>query len=385
MKITKKFLHRVYKYAVTYGFLDSIQKAWGIAPRLFTIRGLPLSILVEVSNCCNMHCEYCVLDDGAQGDRVMSNTTFANVLPYLRNTLRIYVSGLAEPLMNNRFTSMLADIRRIAPYTSIQMCTNGALLTRKISKNLLDQKLDALFFSLDGVDAKKVDNIRLGGSLVNQISNIKTLHSLKRERSSKKPLIATTVVLQKKNVEQLPAIIKLSSQLGIKVVGINGLEPYVDNMVDAILWNDPSIVGQLKIVLSEASTAAAEANIELRLPAFRPQPAICTQISRPIILADGTVVPCSVLAYPRGSFLYVDKSESTIKANGVIKRLSFGNVNERSFKSIWMDKEYLDFRRNVQRGSFPPPCKKCLMKHHIICPVPHLNVEQCLNTLRATI
>ena len=156
-------------------------------------------------------------------------------------------------------------------------------------------------------------------------------------------------------------------------------------MLDAILWNDRSIVGQLKRVLSEASTVAAETNIVLRLPAFRPQPAICTQISRPVIIADGNVVPCSVLAYPRGSFLYVDDSGTTIKANGVIKKLSFGNVNERSFNSIWMGKEYLDFRRNVQRGSFPPPCKKCLMKHHVICPVPHLNVAQCLNTLHAAI
>ena len=177
--MTQKFLHRVFRYALTFGLLDSIQKAWCIASHLFTMRGLPMTILVEISNCCNMHCEYCVLDEGAQGDRVMSKTTFANVLPYLRNALRVYVSGLAEPLMNNRFTSMLADIRRVTPYGSIQMCTNGSLMTRKISEHILDKKLDVLFFSLDGVDVKMVDKIRRGGSFVNLISNIEILQSLK--------------------------------------------------------------------------------------------------------------------------------------------------------------------------------------------------------------
>ena len=201
------------------------------------------------------------------------------------------------------------------------------------------------------------------------------------QRSSKKPILGATVVLQRKNVEQLPAIIKLSSKKGVKVININGLEPYVANLVNACLWNDPSVRGQLREVLFVASTFAAEAKIQLRLPSFRPQPAICPQVFRPIILSDGTVVPCSVLAYSRRSFLYVDNSESIIKTKGVIKRLSFGNVNERSFKYIWMGREYLAFRRSVLRRNFPPPCKRCLMKHNVICPSPPLNVAECLNTL----
>ena len=374
-------LARAVRYARAHGVVSSAHKAARLAARHATMRGLPMTVHVEVSNVCNLSCEYCVLDRGAQGDRVMSDTTFAAVLPVLRNALRINVSGLAEPLMNTRFTAMLGEIRRVAPTAAIQMNTNASLLTAQIAQRLVESRLDEVVFSLDGVDAEHFDAVRHGASLAGLIENIGTLRAVVRERRAGSPALSATTVLQRHNVAQFPETVRLAGRMGATVVNANGLEPFVASVADAPLWTDPDGVDDLADVLREAGAAASAAGIELRMTALRPQRAICPQIFRPIILADGAVVPCSVLAYPRASYLTIDDAGAVVRRESVTPRVSFGNVNETPFRDIWQGDEYVRFRHAVEHRDFPVACRSCLMKHHVICPQPPLTLAECLGTL----
>jgi MoaA/NifB/PqqE/SkfB family radical SAM enzyme len=372
---------RAVRYGRAHGIGPSVHKAARLAARYVTMHDLPMTVHVEVSNVCNLNCEYCVLDQGAQGDRVMREATFENVLPYLRNALRINVSGLAEPLMNTRFTAMLAEIRRAAPTAAIQMCTNASLLTEEIAHSLVDSKLDEVAFSLDGVDPEHFDAVRHGASLSGLVDNIATLRRVISERGADRPALSATTVLQRHNIEQFPAVVRMAGEMGVTTINANGLEPYVADLVDAPLWTDPDSVTGLGDILREAGIAADEAGIELRMTAMRPQPAVCPQIYRPIVLADGAVVPCSVLAYPRNSYLKVDETGSVVSHEGTTPRVSFGNVNERPFKEIWRGAEYARFRQEVGAGAFPESCRTCLMKHYVICPQPPMSLTECLATL----
>lgn len=374
---------RAVRYGRTHGLGPSVHKTARLAARYVAMRGLPMTVHVEVSNVCNLNCEYCVLDQGAQGDRVMRDSTFENVLPYLRNALRINVSGLAEPLMNTRFTAMLAAIRKAAPTAAIQMCTNASLLTEDIAHSLVDSRLDEVAFSLDGVDPEHFDSVRHGASLSGLLDNIATLRRVIGERGADRPSLTATTVLQRHNVEQFPAVVRMAGEMGVTTLNANGLEPYVADLADAPLWTDPDSVAGLGDILRDAGAAAEQAGIELRMTAMRPQPAVCPQIYRPIVLADGAVVPCSVLAYPRNSYLKVDEGDSIVRHEGATPRVSFGNVNERPFKEIWRSPEYTRFRHEVESGAFPSPCKTCLMKHYVICPQPPMSLEECIRTLES--
>jgi radical SAM protein with 4Fe4S-binding SPASM domain len=375
---------RAVRYGRTHGIGPSVHKAARLAARYATMHDLPMTVHVEVSNVCNLDCEYCVLDQGAQGDRVMRESTFDNVLLYLRNALRINVSGLAEPLMNTRFTAMLAEIRRAAPTAAIQMCTNASLLTEEIAHSLVDSKLDEVAFSLDGVDPQHFDAVRHGASLSGLVENIETLRRVVAERGADRPALTATTVLQRHNIEQFPDVVRMAGKMGVTTINANGLEPYVGDLVDAPLWADPDSVEGLGRILCEAGVAAEQAGIELRMTAMRPQTAVCPQIHRPIILADGAVVPCSVLAYPRNSHLKVDETGAVLRCGGTTPRLSFGNVNERPFKEIWRGAEYARFRNEVSAGAFPEPCRTCLMKHYVICPQPPMSLAECLATLEVS-
>ena len=341
----------------------------------------PSAVHVEVSNCCNLHCEYCVLDEASHGRKIMSDEMFDSLLPALADARRIDLSGLAEPLMNTRFTGMLARARAAAPRAHIAMCTNATLLTREISEQLVEHGLDELVFSLDGVDPAQVDAVRRGGSLDAVLENIRALQTVKKERGSRRPVLSATVVLQKENLAQLPAVVRLAAELGCEGVSVNGLEPYSSALVEHAVWADPDALPGLAAVLREAQAAAKEAGIELRLPALSPQAPLCPQVSRPIVLADGNVVPCSVLAYERLSLLAVDEAGDIVPGHGATEPLSFGTVGEGGLAAVWNDEAYRAFRQRVRAGDFPPECRSCLMKHDVICATPPLTADEAVATL----
>lgn len=375
-------LERVLIFARRHGARAVLGEIAGRVGRRFTAGDMPSTVHVEVSNCCNLRCEYCVLDEGAQGDKIMSMETFERVVPALRRARRIDLSGLAEPLMNKRFLAMLERTREVAPRAHITMCTNATLLTPEICERLIDLHLDELVFSLDGVDPKQVDEVRRGGSLDRVLANIDGLRRAKERRGAHEPVVSATVVLQRDNVGQLAGIVRLAAELGCAAVNVNGLEPYDEGLVGHAIWVDPAATPELAESLKAAEDAAREVDVELRLPAMRPQVGLCPQASRPIVLADGTVVPCSVLAYDRRAVLGLDEERKPVGRAGKTGALRFGNVKDGGLAGVWRGSEYREFRKRVARGDFPAACEQCLMKHGMICATPPLTASESAETIR---
>ncbi len=379
---------RHYTKAATYlrdhGLAATVGEAAMRGARRLRMGGLPPSVHVEISNVCNLDCAYCVLDDNAQGDRIMRESTFERVLPFLRDARRVDVSGLAEPLMNPKWPSFVSAIRRATPCGYIAMCSNATLLSRDKAQTLVEHGLDQLVFSLDGVDAEMVDGIRRGGSFFSMTDNLLALQEIKATLSSSRPELSATMVLQRSNVGQLADTIRLAAKIGAASVNVNGLEPYTGDLLSEVVWSDAERFDYLPPILREAQRAAQETGLTVRITSMRPARPACPQVHRPMILADGAVVPCSVLAYDRRSLLWVDESMRVVEHDGSTARVSFGNINDESFRRIWASPEYRSFRSAVSAGRFPSACSRCLVKHDVICPTPPLTIAQCLGTLQGS-
>lgn len=373
--------NRVRTYVRTHGMAATAAEITRRAARRARLGAVPASVHVEISNVCNLNCEYCVLDNHTTGDRVMSAETFAAVLPSLRDACRIDVSGIAEPLMNTRWASIVATMRAAAPHARIAMCSNATLLTRTAAEALVDSTLDELTFSLDGVDPDAVDEVRHGGSFSAMLDNVRTLQAVKTERGSDRPVLSATVVLRRSNARQLPAIVALAAKLGVSAVNVNGLEPYAPHLVDECVWTDGGRGSYLPGILEEAEDAARRGGVTLRLTAMQPSAPVCPQVHRPIVLADGSVVPCSVLAYERRSLLSVTGHGEVVRRDASTPRLAFGSVKERPLAEVWASPAYRRFRGAVSRGEFPDACQTCLLKHGVVCPSPPLTVAECLRTV----
>jgi MoaA/NifB/PqqE/SkfB family radical SAM enzyme len=268
----------------------------------------------------------------------------------------------------------------------ILICTNASLLTRELCEKFVELGLANLDFSLDGTDPVLVDGIRRGGSLEKLICNMRTLQEVKRERAASHPEVAAAMVLQRRNVHMLPGVVRLAAGLGATALSVNGLEPYRDEQAAEAVWTDASLVAGLEEAVTEAGRLARDLGVDLRIASFRPRPPGCLAVQRPVVLADGSVVPCSVLAYSRRSVLRIGASGAVEPSQGRTERVVFGNVNERSLRSIWKGAAYRAFRRSVSAGDFPAPCRDCLIKYGVICqgvsPEPTMDAAGNLAILR---
>ncbi|MBU1627537.1 SPASM domain-containing protein, partial [bacterium] len=116
-----------------------------------------------------------------------------------------------------------------------------------------------------------------------------------------------------------------------------------------------------KDYFKKAREVASEIGLELNYPELSLKSYTkCLFETICLISCEGEVIPCSACAYKRPFY---------IKEKGYMhKRVSFGNINEKSFMDIWNSPEFLDFRRRKKFGLLPDFCDHCLISHGVIVP-----------------
>jgi len=332
-----------------------------------TKKHLPSTLHIETTTVCNLSCEYCVLGSNMYEKKVMGISEFKSLKNYFKKVNHISLSGLAEPLMNKNIVEFIKIIKEENDQCGVSIFSNGKLLTEELSARLVESKLDAFEFSLDGVIPEVVDKIRKNGEFSKTIENLKTFNSIKLRKNSKKPVFMATNILQKKNYQQLPDVVKLASELGVVKLNVNGLEPYKEDMIDNIMWLPGYLPKDLPDVLEETIKVAKEKNVLIRLASLVPKKPFCRSVLTPLIMANGDVTCCAVLAYDRDYLFILNKENQIAKKHGICKKKIFGNVFNTSLEDIWFSKEYSEFRDRVLKKQFPSECSSCLIKHQFIC------------------
>lgn len=332
-----------------------------------TRKNLPSSLHIETTTICNLDCEYCVLGSNMYDKKVMGITEFKQLTKYFKKVKHISLSGLAEPLLNKNIVEFVKIIKEENGQCGVSIFSNGKLLTEELSARLVESKLDTFEFSLDGVIPEVVDKIRKNGEFSKTIGNLKTFNSIKQRKNSKKPVFIATNILQKKNYQQLPDVVKLASELGVVKLNVNGLEPYKEDMIDNIMWLPGHLPRDLPDVLEETIKVAKEKNVLIGFTSIVPKEPVCYNVVSPLIMANGDVTCCAVLAYDRDYFFILDKENQIVKKHGICKKKIFGNVFETPLEEIWFRDEYKAFRDKVLRTPFPGECSTCLIKHQFIC------------------
>ncbi len=102
------------------------------------------------------------------------------------------------------------------------MITNGTLLTKSLSKRLIDAGLDMLWVSLDGATPESYGDVRLGALLPEVLANIRAFRNscwtapspLSTSAYQIKPEIGIVFVAMKRNIHELPQLLTLATELG---------------------------------------------------------------------------------------------------------------------------------------------------------------------------
>ena len=384
MKVKRKIAYYYGRFR-EIGLGGSVKKAGHKIKRRLTRASFPArfpnSLHIEISNTCNLSCQYCTLRTNFKDKTIMPMTTVELFSPYIKHVRAVWLSGLAEPLLNKDLVNILKWIKHLSPDCFVGICSNATLLTKDLCQMLVKERLDAFEFSLDGTDAALVDKIRKGSSVTRVIDNIRGLNQVKKENGAKFPEISATTVLQTANYKQLPEIVNLAGEIGVSTLNLNGLEPYTEDLIDNTLWCKPKEYKDLAETVREAASIAREKQIALKFASMIPGEASCPEVATPIILADGDVVPCSRLAYRRNFFLAVEDDKKIVRQNDTAFQKCFGNIHNKELSEIWFSHEYVSFREQVMTGKFPTECKSCVIKHNIICVREDLSAEALISQI----
>lgn len=330
-------------------WLDQRDTALILLPRLPDLRKL----YVEPTTVCNLNCRTCirnVWEDPKVHMEVEIFYQFVEQLKEFPGLQRVVFSGLGEPLTHPHILEMVRVIRELR--LAVTIGSNGLLLDRDISRELIKLGVDRLVVSLDGVTSETYAGVR-GAMISKVLDNIRGLNEAKRELGALTPALGIEFVALRSNIAELADLTALASRLGAARVLVSNVLAYTDEMRDEILYGyeprPPFSAGSWPV---KADAWVMWGSLELpRMHWGAEQRCRFVQDRATVVGWDGHVTPCYALSH-HYSYLTIDGRRKQVT------RYDLGDITQQSLLEIWTCEEYCRFRSEVRDFHFPS-CPDC--------------------------
>lgn len=150
----------------------------------------PTRVWVEATSHCNLRCAFCgnrLLSDDERG--FMDLDLFRQLSDEASGVIpRFNLFHRGESLLHPRIGEMIRYAETKGIRTRIN--TNGMLVDRQMSRELIESGLDILSFSFDGYDRRMYQANRPGGDFDLVLTNIIGLLEEKKKTGARKPFVA---------------------------------------------------------------------------------------------------------------------------------------------------------------------------------------------------
>lgn len=304
------------------------QTPGGIRTHLAQVIPLTTPYIVQIfpAYTCNFKCNYCIHSVSKQQRGYISNAAFMDFNLYKKciDDLRAFpekikmlrFAGTGEPLLHKDIARMIdyANKKQIA--SSIDMVTNGSMLTPKLSKEIVDAGLSKLRISLQGVNAEKYK----------QTSNVEVDFNKLLEN-------ITYFYENKKNTQIYIKIIDCAldeqdEQEFLRIFGDICDEIAIEHVVPIVSEIDYTLI------YKDAVNKVSQNGATIHECEICPQPFYLLQIN-----PDGNIVPCCAM-----------------EDNPIIE-----NCKNSSLFSIWNGEGFNRFRKNhlLKQKDIYATCKNC--------------------------
>jgi len=280
--------------------------------------GLPISISFEPTTSCNLRCPEC-----PSGLRAFTRPTGMLQKDFFKETidqlskdllyLTFYFQG--EPYLNPDFLEMVKYASHKKIYTATS--TNAHYLSDENAKRTIESGLDRLIISIDGTTQDVYQQYRIGGNLSKVMEGTKNIIKWKKELKSKIPFVVFQFLVVKPNEHQIGDVKKLAKEIGVDDVWFKTAQVYdYENDPNQLI---PTIDKYSRYRKTDKgySFKGKQANHCWRL------------WHSPVITWDGLIAPCCF-----------DKDAQH----------QLGDLKGRSFKEIWQNGKYTEFRTKILKG-----------------------------------
>jgi len=169
----------------------------------------PLAAIWEITRRCNLRCKHCFSDSGRPEDDELSTEEAKRVVDILEDRKVFYINFTGgEPLLRPDMLDILkyASAKKL----SINLSTNGSLVTEEIAEALQSTNVFQVQISIDGTEDQH-DRFRgVRGSFQQALQAIKLLKEAEID-------IAISTTVNKSNISQISEIIDLAMDAGASV------------------------------------------------------------------------------------------------------------------------------------------------------------------------
>lgn len=345
-------------------------------------------VYIEPTVACNLDCITCFRNAWEQPIGRMSEETFDSILAGLQELdpiPSVYFGGIGEPLFHPKTIDWIAAVKALG--VKVEMITNGTILTEKKTRELIDSGLDVLWISLDGATPESFADVRMGAELPQVLENLRRLFRMRKGGHFPQPEIGVAFVAMKRNINDLPKIIKMGHTFGAKYYSVSNIQPATEEMqadrlytrtMRNIAYLPSPVLPKLslpKIDFNEETQAAlteafnSGCNVSFAGNNWGGANDVCNFVESGTmsIAWNGDVSPCWPLMHTHKNYLH---NKPRISKKHVI-----GNVTKRSLSDLWFAPEYLAYRERLHNFIFAP-CTFCGG-----CDLSEENIEDCLGNI----
>ncbi len=320
---------------------------------------LPKRILFEPTQRCNLRCKMCFFNrDMTVKPNEMTLDEIKKIFDRIKFAKFVNLIG-GEVMLRKDIFDIMDYLKSIG--VEIQLGTNATMINESNAERLRSNpNITAITTSIDG-DRELHNSIRRTDfAFDNTIQGMKLV-------KDKIPTYVVSVVMDD-NVEQLPNIVKLMGEVGIKNLTFEYERKYTEDELEEAsrLMGFPKEAFPLSISKNSSRRYKAELLREKLEESLRLGKSLGVNVGLfPSFLLKDLDNCYNETLRENGKYLCkflfvgrIDPQGNLIHCHAI--RKAFGNLLEKSFEEVWNSEEMKEFRKKLLSNNLLPICETCL-------------------------
>lgn len=205
----------------------------------------PATVKLCHDESCNLSCPSCRRETMVAGrarqaklDRMLN----AFVLPFLKDTRLLILSGDGDPFASKHYRDVLEATAEALPALKIGIHSNGVLFDARAWDDCrLEGRADQVEISVDAADPLTYALVRRGGDFARLLRNLAFM--AEQRRAGKIRYLMLSFVVQGANFREMPAFVALGKKLGVDRVRFTLIRPWRRGLArgayaKAMIWDE---------------------------------------------------------------------------------------------------------------------------------------------------
>ncbi len=322
----------------------------------------PATIVLQTVSACNLQCKHCFITN--YGIEIKDGVTkiilfdefkkIADRLKPMVKTADYFVFSTFEAIINKDLFRMMDYLLEINPKMKFPFLSNSMQLTPDKISLLEKYPITEINISVDGITKEVVETFKNGVVFENILLALKRL-----SKSKLKNKIAVTFVAHKNNIHQLPGLLNMVNDYGVKTIYVSNLLSFTKENRDMVLYSREGNP-EVNSIFEESISIARKNKQALELPLTNPQLKGCQAVESFFVNYNGNVSPCDFLAVTTPFTFFGE----TVTNPPVV----FGNVLFDDPFEIFRSKAATKFRDSHRLAKdIPKECTHCIDAYGLMC------------------